>query len=113
MRTMPTGIVTGASRGLGLALARALDERDWRLIVDARGAEALSEATDGLSGVTAIAGDNFAHGSADTALALRERAMRRMRSGVGRSRSTVKPRGPATTASVEAGWIHGRENVSC
>jgi NAD(P)-dependent dehydrogenase (short-subunit alcohol dehydrogenase family) len=54
---MPTGIVTGASRGLGLALARALDERGWRLIVDARGGEALSEATDGLSGITAIAGD--------------------------------------------------------
>ena len=52
-----TGIVTGASRGLGLALARALDERGWRLVVDARGAEALAEATDGLSGVTAIAGD--------------------------------------------------------
>jgi NAD(P)-dependent dehydrogenase (short-subunit alcohol dehydrogenase family) len=57
MRFMPTGIVTGASRGLGLALARALDERGWRVVVDARGAEALSEATDGLSGVTAIAGD--------------------------------------------------------
>ena len=57
MRSMPTGIVTGASRGLGLALARALDERGWRVVVDARGAEALSEATDGLSGVTAIAGD--------------------------------------------------------
>ena len=42
MRSMPTGIVTGASRGLGLALARALAERGWRLIVDARGAEALS-----------------------------------------------------------------------
>ena len=54
---MPTGIVTGASRGLGLALARALDERGWRVVVDARGAAALSEATDGLSGVTAIAGD--------------------------------------------------------
>ena len=54
---MPTGIVTGASRGLGLALARALDERGWRVVVDARGAEALSEATDGLGGVTAIAGD--------------------------------------------------------
>ena len=54
---MPTGIVTGASRGLGLALARALDERGWRLVVDARGAEALSEATEGLTGVTAIAGD--------------------------------------------------------
>jgi NAD(P)-dependent dehydrogenase (short-subunit alcohol dehydrogenase family) len=57
MRSMPVGIVTGASRGLGLALARALDERGWRLVVDARGADALSEATEGLSGVTAIAGD--------------------------------------------------------
>ena len=57
MRYMPVGIVTGASRGLGLALARALDERGWRLVVDARGAEALSEATERLSGVTAIAGD--------------------------------------------------------
>jgi NAD(P)-dependent dehydrogenase (short-subunit alcohol dehydrogenase family) len=55
--SMPVGIVTGASRGLGLALARALDERGWRLVVDARGAEALAEATAGLSGVTAIAGD--------------------------------------------------------
>jgi NAD(P)-dependent dehydrogenase (short-subunit alcohol dehydrogenase family) len=54
---MPVGIVTGASRGLGLALARALDERGWRLVVDARGSEALSEATDGLSSTTAIAGD--------------------------------------------------------
>jgi NAD(P)-dependent dehydrogenase (short-subunit alcohol dehydrogenase family) len=32
----PTAIVTGASRGLGLALAQALAERGWRLVVDAR-----------------------------------------------------------------------------
>jgi NAD(P)-dependent dehydrogenase (short-subunit alcohol dehydrogenase family) len=57
MAAMPVGIVTGASRGLGLALARALDERGWRLIVDARGAEALQEATSGLDGAVAIAGD--------------------------------------------------------
>jgi NAD(P)-dependent dehydrogenase (short-subunit alcohol dehydrogenase family) len=57
MPVMPVGIVTGASRGLGLALARALDERGWRLVVDARGGEALAEATAGLSGVTAMAGD--------------------------------------------------------
>jgi NAD(P)-dependent dehydrogenase (short-subunit alcohol dehydrogenase family) len=57
MRAMPVGIVTGASRGLGLALTRALDERGWRVVVDARGAEELAEATEGLSGVTAIAGD--------------------------------------------------------
>jgi NAD(P)-dependent dehydrogenase (short-subunit alcohol dehydrogenase family) len=57
MLAMPTGIVTGASRGLGLALARALDERGWRLVVDARGGDALAEATSGLHGVTAIQGD--------------------------------------------------------
>ena len=54
---MPVGIVTGASRGLGLALARALDERGWRLVVDARGADALAEATAGLGAITAIPGD--------------------------------------------------------
>jgi NAD(P)-dependent dehydrogenase (short-subunit alcohol dehydrogenase family) len=57
MLAMPVGIVTGASRGLGLALTRALDERGWRLVVDARGGEALADATRGLSRVTAIAGD--------------------------------------------------------
>jgi NAD(P)-dependent dehydrogenase (short-subunit alcohol dehydrogenase family) len=57
MLGMPTGIVTGASRGLGLELARALDERGWRLIVDARGGDALEEAIAGLQNVTAIAGD--------------------------------------------------------
>src|SRR4051794_33506550 len=57
MVRMPIGIVTGASRGLGLALARELDERGWALVVDARDADALAQATDGLSGVTAIAGD--------------------------------------------------------
>jgi NAD(P)-dependent dehydrogenase (short-subunit alcohol dehydrogenase family) len=54
---MPVGIVTGASRGLGLALARSLAERGWRLVVDARGAEALADATDGLGGVVGIPGD--------------------------------------------------------
>ena len=57
MLLMPIGIVTGASRGLGLALARALDERGWRLVVDARGGEALVGATRGLTNVTAIPGD--------------------------------------------------------
>jgi NAD(P)-dependent dehydrogenase (short-subunit alcohol dehydrogenase family) len=54
---MPVGIVTGASRGLGLALARELDERGWELVVDARGADALAEATAGLDRVTAVPGD--------------------------------------------------------
>jgi NAD(P)-dependent dehydrogenase (short-subunit alcohol dehydrogenase family) len=51
------GIVTGASRGLGLALVHALVEREWRLVVDARGAAALERAVSGLDGVVAIAGD--------------------------------------------------------
>jgi NAD(P)-dependent dehydrogenase (short-subunit alcohol dehydrogenase family) len=54
---VPVGIVTGASRGLGLALARALSARGWRLVVDARGSEALEQATTGLEGVTPLAGD--------------------------------------------------------
>jgi NAD(P)-dependent dehydrogenase (short-subunit alcohol dehydrogenase family) len=54
---MPVGIVTGGSRGLGLALIRALAERGWRLVVDARGADALERAVAGLEGVVAIAGD--------------------------------------------------------
>ena len=35
---MPLAIITGASRGLGLALARALARRGWALVLDARGA---------------------------------------------------------------------------
>jgi NAD(P)-dependent dehydrogenase (short-subunit alcohol dehydrogenase family) len=38
---MSVGIVTGASRGLGLALTRALVERGWRVVVDARDAPSL------------------------------------------------------------------------
>ena len=46
---MPTAIVTGASRGLGQALAQALAERGWNLVLDARGAEDLHAAAAGLS----------------------------------------------------------------
>jgi NAD(P)-dependent dehydrogenase (short-subunit alcohol dehydrogenase family) len=54
---MSIGIITGASRGLGLALTRALAARDWTLGVDARDEQALAEATRGLDGVVAVAGD--------------------------------------------------------
>jgi NAD(P)-dependent dehydrogenase (short-subunit alcohol dehydrogenase family) len=53
-------LITGASRGLGLALARSLAEHGWALIVDARGAEALEAARAELAAktnVVAIAGD--------------------------------------------------------
>ena len=39
-----TALITGASRGLGLALARALALNSWQLIIDARGSEALQNA---------------------------------------------------------------------
>ena len=54
---MPTAIVTGASRGLGLALARALSERGWRLVIDAREAAPLEAAAAELPDAVALRGD--------------------------------------------------------
>ena len=61
---MKVAIVTGASKGLGRALAGGLAERGWSLVIDARGAEALKSAEDELrsstlqgSAIVAIAGD--------------------------------------------------------
>jgi NAD(P)-dependent dehydrogenase (short-subunit alcohol dehydrogenase family) len=57
---MKNALVTGASRGLGLALSRALAERGWSLVIDARGADALESARAELAESTqvlAIPGD--------------------------------------------------------
>ena len=57
---MPLAIITGASRGLALALARALVERDWSLVIDARGGAALERVERELGAkarVVAISGD--------------------------------------------------------
>ncbi|MDP9863571.1 MULTISPECIES: SDR family oxidoreductase [Streptosporangium] len=51
-----TALITGASRGLGLALARSLASDGWRLILTARGADALKPVADEL-GALALAGD--------------------------------------------------------
>ena len=55
-----TALITGASRGLGLALARGLAARGWNLILTARDAERLRGVRDELSTrthVAALAGD--------------------------------------------------------
>jgi NAD(P)-dependent dehydrogenase (short-subunit alcohol dehydrogenase family) len=50
-------VVTGASRGLGLALTRELDERGWTVVADARGGDALLAAVAGLERVRVVPGD--------------------------------------------------------
>ncbi len=58
--TTKTALITGASRGLGLALARQLARDGWKLIIDARGEESLEAARAELAkltDVTAIAGN--------------------------------------------------------
>jgi NAD(P)-dependent dehydrogenase (short-subunit alcohol dehydrogenase family) len=54
----PIALVTGASRGLGLALATALAREGYSLIIDARDGDALAKAAAEIGGqVTAIPGD--------------------------------------------------------
>lgn len=60
--TTPTALITGASRGLGLALARSLAADHWSLLVDARDAHDLSRAAAdltaaGAANVVALPGD--------------------------------------------------------
>jgi len=60
LSTKRTALITGASRGLGLALARRLATDGWTLIIDARGEEGLEAARAELAtltDVTAIAGN--------------------------------------------------------
>ena len=52
---MPLAVITGASRGLGRALARALHDADWDLVLDARDRAALEAAAP--PGATTVAGD--------------------------------------------------------
>ena len=62
--TTRTALITGASRGLGRALATALGDRGWHLVVDARDAGRLGAAVAALAHperVTAVPGDIADH----------------------------------------------------
>jgi NAD(P)-dependent dehydrogenase (short-subunit alcohol dehydrogenase family) len=62
MADRPLALVTGASRGLGRALARSLAADGWHLVVDARGGDALEAVAEelrlaGAASVAAVVGD--------------------------------------------------------
>jgi NAD(P)-dependent dehydrogenase (short-subunit alcohol dehydrogenase family) len=54
---MPVALITGASRGLGRAAARALADRGWSVVADARREHDLADAHRGHPSVAAIPGD--------------------------------------------------------
>jgi NAD(P)-dependent dehydrogenase (short-subunit alcohol dehydrogenase family) len=53
-RMTHTALITGASRGLGLALAQALAADGWQLIIDARSSEPLAEVARELAQQTTV-----------------------------------------------------------
>jgi NAD(P)-dependent dehydrogenase (short-subunit alcohol dehydrogenase family) len=55
--TVPTAVITGASRGFGRAVARTLAGRGWRLVLTARGADELRHVAAQLPEAVAIPGD--------------------------------------------------------
>jgi NAD(P)-dependent dehydrogenase (short-subunit alcohol dehydrogenase family) len=54
MTETKNAVITGASRGLGLALARSLAAEGWSLVIDARDGEALGAAAASLPGGTRV-----------------------------------------------------------
>jgi NAD(P)-dependent dehydrogenase (short-subunit alcohol dehydrogenase family) len=74
---MPIALITGASRGLGLALARSLAQDGWSLVIDARGAEALEAARAEVAAagapIVAVAGDVADPGHRETLVATARR----------------------------------------
>jgi NAD(P)-dependent dehydrogenase (short-subunit alcohol dehydrogenase family) len=72
--SQPTALITGAGRGLGLALARALLASGWRVVVDARRSAHLATA---LPGALVVPGD-VTESAHRAALALAVRGLGRL-----------------------------------
>lgn len=56
-QSVKVAVITGASEGLGAALARELDRHGWSMVLDARDAARLEESVQGLDGAHPIPGD--------------------------------------------------------
>ena len=102
---MPVAIITGASRGLGLALARSLAADGWNLVIDARDPHALRASAEplGASGVVrAVPGDvaDGAHRAALVAAADRARRHRPARQQRERARPVAPAARSPTTRST-------------
>jgi len=69
MTSTPVALITGGSRGLGRALARALSARDWRLVVDGRDRADLAAIVEELPSAVGVAGDVTDPGHRDALLA--------------------------------------------
>jgi NAD(P)-dependent dehydrogenase (short-subunit alcohol dehydrogenase family) len=55
--TSPVALITGSSRGLGLALARSLSDRGWRLVLDGRDPARVGALAAELPSAVTVAGD--------------------------------------------------------
>jgi NAD(P)-dependent dehydrogenase (short-subunit alcohol dehydrogenase family) len=55
--SQPTALITGGSKGLGRALAHALAERGWRLVLDARESSALDAVAAEIPSAVVVPGD--------------------------------------------------------